>query len=146
MNITVLTDIFWKLLKFNKLQITKIITIIHLIIIFRSQVDQEIEAFAAEMIDRFGLLPDQTKNLFSVTELKLKAEPLGIKKIEAGPTGGRLIFSEKPNIDPIKIIDLIQKQNKLYKLDGQDKLRFIVNTETAEARIKAVENTLNQLS
>ncbi len=108
--------------------------------------DDALNELQVEMIDRFGLLPEQTKNLIRVTELKLKAEPLGIKKIEAGPTGGRLIFSDTPNIDPVKIIDLIQKQSKIYKLDGQDKLRFIIPTETPNARIEMVEKALDQLS
>lgn len=107
---------------------------------------EELKELQVEMIDRFGLLPDAAKNLIRVTELKLMAEPLGIKKIEAGPTGGRLIFSKKPNIDPIKIIDLIQKQSKTYKLDGQEKLRFIIPMEETEQRITAVENVLQTLS
>jgi transcription-repair coupling factor (superfamily II helicase) len=108
--------------------------------------EEELRELQVEMIDRFGLLPEQTKNLIRVTELKLQAEPLGIKKIEAGPQGGRLLFSEKPNIDPMKIIDLIQQQSRTYKLDGQDKLRFIKPTETPEERIEAAEKVLEELS
>jgi transcription-repair coupling factor (superfamily II helicase) len=106
--------------------------------------DEELRELQVEMIDRFGLLPEQVKHLIQVTQLKLKAEPLGIKKIEAGPQGGRLLFSEKPNIDPIKIIDLIQKQAKLYKLDGQDKLRFVIPSELPEERIEVVEKVLGE--
>ena len=108
--------------------------------------EDELRELQVEMIDRFGLLPDPLKNLIRVTELKLKAQPLGIKKIEAGPQGGRLIFSAQTNIDPIKIIDLIQKQSKIYKLDGQDKLRFIMPTETPAERIEAIEKVLEKLS
>jgi len=105
----------------------------------------ELRELQVEMIDRFGMLPEATKNLIRVTELKLKAEPIGIKKIEAGPSGGRLIFSDKPNIDPIRIIDLIQKQSKTFKLDGQEKLRFIIPSETPEERIEAVDRVLEAL-
>ena len=108
--------------------------------------EDELNELQVEMIDRFGLLPEQTKNLIRVTELKLKAQPLGIKKIEAGPQGGRLIFSEQPNIDPMRIIDLIQQKSQTYKLDGQDKLRFIAPTETPEQRMAAVERVLEELS
>ena len=45
------------------------------------------------MIDRFGLLPEPVKTLFSVTELKQQAEKLGVKKIEANAGGGRIIFT-----------------------------------------------------
>ncbi len=108
--------------------------------------EEELRELQVEMIDRFGLLPDATKNLFRVTELKLKAQPLGIKKIEAGPQGGRLIFSAEPDIDPVKIINLIQKEHKTYRLDGQEKLRFIMPLEDAEKRIEAVAEVLDKLS
>ncbi len=108
--------------------------------------DDELRELQVEMIDRFGLLPDALKNLVRVTELKLKAQPLGIKKIEAGPQGGRLIFAAQTNIDPIKIIDLIQKQNKTYKLDGQDKLRIIMPMVETEERIAAMEKILGLLA
>jgi len=43
----------------------------------------ELRELQVEMIDRFGLLPDPTKNLFRITELKLGATPLGIKKLKS---------------------------------------------------------------
>ena len=106
----------------------------------------ELRELQVEMIDRFGLLPDVAKNLFQVTELKLQATPLGIKKIEMSDSGGRVQFVEEPNIDPMKIIQLIQTQAKTYKMDGQDKLRIISDLPDAEARIAAVELLLDELS
>lgn len=106
----------------------------------------ELRELQVEMIDRFGLLPDQAKNLFRVTELKLKATPLGITKIEMGDSGGRIKFASEPNIDPMKIITLIQNQSKTYKMDGQDKLRIVLDMPDAESRIKAVEQFLDELA
>ncbi len=77
-----------------------------------------------EMIDRFGLLPDPVKHLFAIAELKLQANVLGIRKLELGENGGRIVFESKPNIDPMAVIQLIQKQPKLYQMDGPDKLRI----------------------
>ncbi|MCI0505653.1 MAG: transcription-repair coupling factor [Gammaproteobacteria bacterium] len=99
-----------------------------------------------EMIDRFGLLPESAKNLFRVTSFKLKATPLGIKKIEFGRDGGRLIFSKHPNIDPITVINLIQKQSGIYKMDGQDKLRISKPLPDMESRAQALDELLNVLS
>jgi transcription-repair coupling factor (superfamily II helicase) len=99
-----------------------------------------------EMIDRFGLLPESAKNLFRVTSFKLKATPLGIKKIEFSRDGGRLIFSEHPNIDPMSVINLIQKQSGVYKMDGQNKLRVIKPLQDMESRAKALDELLNVLS
>ena len=77
-----------------------------------------------EMIDRFGLLPDAVKHLFAIAELKLQANALGIRKLELGGNGGRIVFEAKPAIDPMAVIQLIQKQPKLYQMDGPDKLRI----------------------
>ncbi|OOZ42050.1 transcription-repair coupling factor [Solemya pervernicosa gill symbiont] len=98
-----------------------------------------------EMIDRFGLLPDPVKNLFRITGLKLLAQPLGIAKIDVGPSGGRVQFNEQPNIDPIKIITLVQSEPQRYKLDGQDKLRFFDEMEAPEHRLESTETLLNAL-
>ena len=108
--------------------------------------DEALRELQVEMIDRFGLLPEPTKNLFRITELKLKAQAMGMRKIEAGPQGGRILFDKAPKVDPTTIIRLIQTQPKTYKLDGQDKLRFTMNLEDREARFQAVEKLLNMLA
>src|SRR3990167_6709803 len=79
--------------------------------------DEELRDLQVEMIDRFGLLPCATRNLFRITELKLRALPLGIKKIETGDQSGRITFNEKPNVDPMHIIRLVQSQPDRFKLD-----------------------------
>ena len=98
-----------------------------------------------EMIDRFGLLPDQAKHLFAITELKLAATKLGIRKLDLGANGGRVLFAAKPNIDPMSVIQMIQKQPKNYQLDGPDKLRIKVEMPDAAARIAAARGLLLML-
>ncbi|MFT5392835.1 MAG: transcription-repair coupling factor (superfamily II helicase), partial [Gammaproteobacteria bacterium] len=99
-----------------------------------------------EMIDRFGLLPEPATNLFEITTLKLKATPLGIKKIDVGGTGGRILFNEQPNIDPVRIITLIQTQPKLFCLDGQDKLRISKEMQTLQERVETLDQLLGSLA
>ncbi len=99
-----------------------------------------------EMIDRFGLLPVPVKTLFRVTDLKLRAMPVGVKKIEAGPKGGRIVFGPEPKVDAAKLVQLIQRQAKIYKLDGRDKLRFIKELPDAEARAAEVEWLLGAIA
>lgn len=106
---------------------------------------EELWDLKVEMIDRFGLLPDASKNLFAVTELKIQASELGIRKIEVGPSNGRILFDANPNIDPDNIISLIQNQPNQYKLDGPDKLRFFDNFDTAERKVQFVENLFETL-
>jgi transcription-repair coupling factor (superfamily II helicase) len=106
----------------------------------------ELRELQVEMIDRFGLLPEPVKTLFSVTELKQQAEHLGIKKIEATSAGGRLIFTAEPKIDAEKLIALIQTQAQTYKLDGMDKLKFIKPLENTEQKIEFIADLLQQLA
>lgn len=91
-----------------------------------------------EMIDRFGLLPPPARNLFDITELKLAVEPYGIHKIEAGTTGGRILFGPTPAIDPTRLVQLIQRRPKEFKLDGSDRLRFTADLADPEKRIGRV--------
>ncbi len=106
----------------------------------------ELDEIQVEMIDRFGLLPDALKNLFAMTELKQAAEKLGIRKLEANSKGGKIEFGDKPNIDPLKIIKLIQNQAKKYRLDGPTKLRFMLDAHENKDRIHLVEKTLTELN
>jgi transcription-repair coupling factor (superfamily II helicase) len=73
---------------------------------------EELDNLQIEMIDRFGLLPQEAKNLFSSTEIKLLAEKLGIRKITANIRQGSMEFLQKPNVDARKIITLKQKHPK----------------------------------
>ncbi|HEY8585722.1 MAG TPA: transcription-repair coupling factor [Rhodanobacter sp.] len=104
--------------------------------------EEELRDLQVEMIDRFGLLPVPAKQLFAVASLKLLATPLGIRKLDFGANGGRILFREKPDIDPMTIIRLIQSQPRVYKLDGQDKLKVILDLPGASERIRSAQEVL----
>ena len=106
----------------------------------------ELHELQVEMIDRFGLLPDPLKNLFTITELKLKAMPLGIRKIEAGNSGGRFLFGAQTRVDPARIVTLIQSDPRTYRLDGSDKLRFASSMPEGTERIATVTTLLDNLT
>lgn len=108
--------------------------------------DDALHELKVEMIDRFGLLPDATKYLFRITALKLQAERLGISKIDAGPNGGRIEFGADTQVDPLTIVKMVQSQPQNYRLDGADKLRYMLESEDYEARIKIVEDLLVALT
>ena len=107
--------------------------------------EQALKELQVEMIDRFGLLPQQLKNLFEVTRFKYQAYAMGIKKIDIGDSGGRVIFLEKPNIDPMRVIELIQTKSSVYKLDGKDKLRITQSLQEPGLRLKFVADLLQHL-
>jgi len=108
--------------------------------------NEALRELQVEMIDRFGLLPDPAKNLFAVTTLKLRIQPLGIKRIEAGPKGGRILFDTEPKIDPAHLIKLIQTRPREFKLDGPDKLRFTRDLLNPQTRIDQVQRVLHALT
>jgi len=99
-----------------------------------------------EMIDRFGLLPEETKNLMQLTELKLQVEQFGIVKIQASEQGGVIEFDEQPKIDPMKIIQLIQKKPRIYKLQGSQKLTFNLKSANARQRFAVIEQVLQAIA
>ncbi|MGH8503533.1 MAG: transcription-repair coupling factor [Gammaproteobacteria bacterium] len=108
--------------------------------------EDELRELQVEMIDRFGLLPEYAKNLFEVTRLKLKVAPIGVVKLEAGAQGGRILFGSQPNIDPEKIVQLIQCRPQVYSLDGADRLRFRQPMADLEQRIEAISTLLNAMA
>jgi transcription-repair coupling factor (superfamily II helicase) len=106
---------------------------------------EELRELQVEMIDRFGLLPDAAKHLFATAELKLQATALGIRKLDLGAEGGRMQFVEKPDVDPMAVIRLIQGQPKHYRMDGPDKLRIKLELPDAAARFNAARGLMTAL-
>lgn len=105
----------------------------------------DLRELQVEMIDRFGLLPESTKHLFATAELKLDATALGIRKLDLGTGGGRIQFVEKPDVDPMSVIRLIQGQPKHYQMDGPDKLRIKLDLPDAATRLQAARGLLTTL-
>ena len=98
-----------------------------------------------EMIDRFGLLPEAIKYLFRQTRLKLKAQTLGINKIEASASNGLIQFDKHTQVEPIALVKLVQNQPRQFKLEGSNRLRFSVPMEHYETRFQRVEDLLKLL-
>lgn len=98
-----------------------------------------------EMIDRFGLLPDATKNLFRLTEVKQRAEAMGIVRIDAGKDKGILHFSGQTTVEPIKLVQLMQQQPLVYRLDSAQSLKFTMDMDTADKCFAALEKLLDAL-
>ena len=105
----------------------------------------ELKDIQVEMIDRFGMLPDAVKNLFRQTELKLQAEKIGIVKIDAGETSGKIEFTKSTKVDPLVIVQLVQKNPLKYKLEGATKLKFELEAKENTNKITEIENLLKIL-
>jgi len=113
--------------------------------ISNAQNNNELKELQVEMIDRFGLLPEQVKNLFKVTSLKLQLTPLGIQKLDAGPESGRLEFGRETSINPFRLIQIVQTRPATYKLEGGQALKFIETMPKIDQRLAVIERLLLDL-
>lgn len=107
---------------------------------------EELSDLYAEMIDRFGNLPQPLRHLFSVTELKLKLEVLGILRLDLGENGGRIEFSPQTRVDPLAVVTLVQRESNIYRLDGATLLRVNRPLKDFEARLSFANELLEQLA
>jgi len=106
----------------------------------------QLKELKIELIDRFGLLPPQTSNLFLVMEIKQRCSELGIERLEMNAHGGRILFSSEPNIDSMKLIELIQKNASTYRFDGQKTLRVTMDFEDGVDTKAFLDTLLDKLS
>jgi|TARA_R100000501_G_scaffold14543_2_gene26278 transcription-repair coupling factor (superfamily II helicase) len=83
---------------------------------------EEIDAFAAELIDRFGPLPDEAKNLMQVIETKALCRIANIEKIEAGAKGALITFHENEFARPEKLVGFLQRNAEVVKLRPDQRL------------------------
>ncbi len=81
-----------------------------------------VEPFAAELIDRFGKLPDEVSNLLKVIEIKLHCKAANIEKLEAGPKGALIAFHAGSFPKPGKLIEFVQKNAQVARLRPDHKL------------------------
>jgi transcription-repair coupling factor (superfamily II helicase) len=106
-------------------------------------VDQ-IDRLLEEIVDRFGKLPPQGQTLIDVHRLRVLARPYGVVKVDAAPTVIHITFRPNPPIEPLAIIQLVQK-NKHIKLAGNDKLRIEKSLVDAKERAQMVRDVLRAL-
>ena len=107
---------------------------------------QALDDLQVEMIDRFGLLPEPLKRLFAVTGLKLSSQQLGIRKLDMGEERGKLEFSDQTHVDPLKIVNLVQKQPNSFRLEGASVLRISQSLDDFNQRVKFCQELLERLS
>ena len=99
-----------------------------------------------EMIDRFGIAPPNVQYLFKTTELKLKAEKLKLTKIELSAKGGWIDFSEDTPINPMTIIQMVQKKPEAFRFEKGKRLKILSAPEQEVARFSYIEELIHALS
>ena len=104
----------------------------------------QVDALLEEIVDRFGKLPPQAQTLIDVHRLRVLSQPYGVVKVDAAPGVITITFKKNPPIDPMKIIQLIQK-NKHIKLAGNEKLRIERELPETKDRVQMVRDILKNL-
>ena len=85
---------------------------------------QEVEGFAAELIDRFGDMPPETQNLLEVIKLKIEAKAAGVHKVEVGPKGALISFWENTFAKPEALMAWVKKNEGLITIRGDQRLFY----------------------
>lgn len=105
----------------------------------------EIEGFAAEMIDRFGNLPDEVENLLEIMSIKQLCRKAGVVKLDAGPKGAVVTFYENQPPKPEKVLALVAKSVGTIKLRQDQKLVYTRSWSSQAQRISGVRQVLKGL-
>ena len=105
---------------------------------------EDLQELQVEMIDRFGLLPESLKLLFRLTELKLRAQKFGIKKIDANVSSGKIEFNSATGVDPMSLVQLIQDDPKHFKLSHGNQLQFSHESKDADAKLLFINSVLDK--
>jgi transcription-repair coupling factor (superfamily II helicase) len=107
--------------------------------------DDALVAMQEELIDRYGKLPDPARALIETHRLRLVAEKLGVKKIDATAETIVISFVRDAPIEPARLIATLQKRKDM-RLAGPEKLRIEVGTPTLEARLRELRAVFKALA
>ena len=106
----------------------------------------EIERFAAELIDRFGKLPDEVKHLLEIVAIKRLCRIALVEKIEAGPKGATLSFRNSQFPNPVGLVRLINEHQSTMRVRPDQKVVISRDWPTPALRLKGAQNLLGQLA
>ena len=95
-------------------------------------------------MDRFGVMPVQTKNLILFHELRIHLISTDVIKIDSSQTITEITFKNNADIDPIQIIDLLQNDRR-FKMNGPDRIKITASINDTSDRVAFIIKTLNQL-
>ena len=107
---------------------------------------EEIERFAAELIDRFGKLPEEVQHLFAIVAIKQLCRVAQVEKIEAGPKGGTIAFRNNQFPNPLALVKLINQHQGTMKVRPDQKIVVTRDWPTPEARLKGAQALVGQLA
>jgi transcription-repair coupling factor (superfamily II helicase) len=106
----------------------------------------EIDAFVAEMIDRFGSLPAEVENLLETVAIKRLCLEAGVEKVDAGPKGAVITFRNNEFSNLEGLVEFITSQAGTSKLRPDHKLVFMRSWVDAPERLGGVQYLMKELA
>ncbi len=106
---------------------------------------EDIDALAAELVDRFGKLPAEVENLLELVALKALCRQAGIEKVDCGPKGAVVTFRNNTFANPAGLIRYISQQAGAAKLRPDHKLVFIRNWDDPARRVVSMQKLMDKL-
>ena len=107
---------------------------------------REIDAFAAELVDRFGRLPTEVENLLEIIAIKQLCRAAGVERIEAGPKGAVVSFRANRFARPDKLIAFITREAGTIQLRPDHKLVYRRAWDAARTRVAGINRLLQDLA
>jgi transcription-repair coupling factor (superfamily II helicase) len=107
---------------------------------------QEIEAFAAELIDRFGKMPAETENLLQLVTVKQLCKRANVQKLDIGPKGVVLAFRDNRFAKPDRLVGWIADSKGRMKVRPDHKLVMLKETKSPIERLKAARQVVGELA
>jgi transcription-repair coupling factor (superfamily II helicase) len=108
--------------------------------------DDEIDNFAAELRDRFGVLPDEVRYLFKVAAIKAYCRRANVEKVDAGPKGAVISFRDNKFAQPDRLVSFIRQHGQAARVRPDMRVVFFQDWETSEERLKGTGEILRQLA
>jgi transcription-repair coupling factor (superfamily II helicase) len=108
--------------------------------------EQEIEAFGAELTDRFGTPPPEVEHLLQIVAIKSLCRRANVERVEAGPKGAVISFRDNTFANPERLIRFIHEQGPDAKVRPDMKVVFFDDWEEPEQRLKGTMAILRSLA
>jgi transcription-repair coupling factor (superfamily II helicase) len=107
--------------------------------------ERDIDAFAAELVDRFGKLPDEVKHLLDTVKIKALCRRANVAKIETGPKGAVISFRDDRFANPEGLVAYIREQGPAARVRPDMRVVLFEDWERPEQRLRGAAAILRNL-
>jgi transcription-repair coupling factor (superfamily II helicase) len=107
--------------------------------------DRAIDAFGAELVDRFGPLPQEVEHLLQIVAIKALCRQANVEKIETGPKGAVISFRDNSFANPDRLVGFIRQQGPAARVRPDMKVVFFEDWEEPQQRLRGTAAILRSL-